>query len=415
MNSNPEHTPRPRRRAPGGLTEMQVRRAKPSERTYKLSDGGGMALVVPPSGSRWWRYDYRFAGRRKTISLGIYPDVSLAKARERHREARAMLADDIDPSAQRRSDRVQRETSFAGVADAWHAAMQRQWTEQHAATIRFRLDRYLKPTIGDRPITAIEPPDVLAALRPIEDRPETAQRVKMVASQVFRWAVARGLAKRDPTADLRGALPAAKGQVRAAITEPRQVGALMRAIDEYQGQPTVRAALQLAPLLFVRPGELRSMEWAEIDFGRREWRIPAEKMKMRDPHVVPLARQAVAILEGMVPLTGRGRYVFPSIRSTSRPISANTLNGALRRLGYGRDEMCAHGFRALASSLLNEQGWPTDVIERQLAHAERNKVRAVYNRAQYLGERRRMMQSWADYLDGLADGAEVVTLHGGAA
>lgn len=410
MRSGAAAAPRRRRSAPGGLTDTAVRQARPRERAYKLADGGGLSLVVTATGSRWWRFDYHFAGRRKTISLGTYPKVSLARARQAHAQARELLEDGVDPSAQRRAEKAARETTFAGVADEWLAGTRKAWSDAHAETVRYRLDRYLLPRLGARPIGAIEPPELLAALKPLDDRPDTARRAKQIAGQVFRYAVAHGLAQRDPTADLRGVLSAPVTRSRAAITDPRQVGPLLRAIDGYEGHPVVRAALRLLPRVFVRPGELRRMEWVEIDFERAEWRIPAERMKMREAHIVPLARQALTILEDVRPLTGRGRYVFASVRSARQPLSENTLNAALRRLGYDKDEMTAHGFRALASSLLNEQGWPPDVIERQLAHAERNKVRAAYNRASHMGERRRMMQAWADHLDTLAASANVVAL-----
>ena len=382
------------------LTDVQVRQAKPQESPYKLTDGKGLYLVVTAGGSKLWRYDYRFGGKRKTLALGSYPDVKLSEARKRHGEARETLAQGRDPAAERKAQREARGNTFAQAADAWHAEASRAWTPGHADTVKYRLERYLIPSLGGRPVAEIEPPEMLRVLKGVSDRPHTAQRAKQYASAIFRYAIAHGLARRDPTQDLRGAISPGKPQSRAAITDPRKVGPLLRAIEEYDGHPVVRHALRLLPLVFVRPGELRHAEWAEIDTPAAEWRIPAEKMKMREAHLVPLSRQALAILEGIEPLTGRGRYVFPSVRSAQRPISENTLNAALRRLGYSKEEMTAHGFRAMASSLLNEQGWPPDVIERQLAHAERNKVRAAYNRASHLGERRRMMQAWADYLDG---------------
>lgn len=392
------------------LTDVQVRQAKAGEKPQKLSDGRGLYLLVTPQGSRLWRFDYRYNGKRKTLALGGYPDVPLARARKMLAEARETLARGKDPLAVRKSERHARENTFSSVADLWHADAKQAWSAGHAETIRYRLGRYLIPSLGHRPIHEIEPPEMLAVLKALASRADTAKRAKQIASAVFRYAIAHGLAQRDPTADLKGALPAGKVTSRAAITDPRGVGPLLRAIAGYEGQPVVRAALRLLPLVFVRPGELRHMEWAELDLAVAEWRIPAEKMKMREAHLVPLSRQALHILEEMRPLTGQGRYVFPGTRTPKRPLSENTLNAALRRLGYAKDEMTGHGFRAMASSLLNEQGWPPDVIERQLAHAERNKVRAAYNRASYLAERRRMMQHWADYLDGLATGAPVVAI-----
>jgi len=392
------------------LTDVQIRQAKPGERQYKLPDGRGLYVLVKPTGSKLWRFDYRFAGKRKTLALGSYPDVKLSEARKRHSEARNVLANGRDPSLERKAEREARSNSFGDVAYAWHAEARKGWSSAHADTVKYRLDRYLIPSLGNRPIGEIEPPEMLRVLKALADRSHTAQRAKQYASAIFRYAVAHGLAQRDPTQDLKGALPAGKAQSRAAITDPRQVGPLLRAIEGYDGQPVVRHALRLAPLVFVRPGELRHAEWAEIDFERGEWRIPAEKMKMGEAHLVPLSRQALAILKEAQQLTGESQYVFPSTRSFQRPLSENTLNAALRRLGYSKQEMTAHGFRAMASSLLNEQGWPPDIIERQLAHAERNKVRAAYNRTSHLNERRRLMQHWADYLDGLAQGGNVVPI-----
>jgi len=397
------------------LTDVTVRQAKLRSAPYKLADGKGLYLLVTPTGSKLWRFDYRFAAKRKTLALGVYPDVKLAEARKRHAEAREALAKGHDPAAVRRASREARATLFRDVADAWHAEARKAWSQAHGETVRYRMDRYLIPSLGSRPIGDIEPPEMLRVLKPLSDRADTARRAKQIASAVFRYAIAHGLARRDPTADLKGALPAGKVTSRAAITDPRKVGPLLCAIEGYEGHPIVRHALRLLPLVFVRPGELRHAEWAEIDAEAAEWRIPAEKMKMREALLVPLSRQALAILEEIRPLTGRGRYVFPSARSFARPISENTLNAALRRLGYTKEEMTGHGFRAMASTLLNEQGWPPDVIERQLAHAERNKVRAAYNRASYLDERRRMMQAWADYLDGLAQGGDVVPIRSAGA
>ncbi|MGA0586770.1 tyrosine-type recombinase/integrase [Dyella sp. KRB-257] len=295
--------------------------------------------------------------------------------------------------------------------------MAEEWLAKQAATMapatmakaRWTFDDLVFPWIGSRPIAEIDPPEMLV-LRRIEERGahETAHRTKQRCGQVFRYAIATHRAKHDPTTDLRGALTAAKVEHRPAITDPARIGELLRAIDGYTGGFVVRCALRLAPLVFTRPGELRKAEWAEIDMDAALWRIPAERMKMREPHTVPLAPQAVAVLRELQPLTGNGRYVFPSARTTSRPMSDAAVNAALRRMGFDKDTMTGHGFRALASSRLNELGWAPDVIERQLAHAERNKVRAAYNRAQYMEERQRMMQAWADYLDGLRTGADVV-------
>ncbi|MFP5464138.1 MAG: tyrosine-type recombinase/integrase [Gammaproteobacteria bacterium] len=397
------------------LTDTAVRNAKPATTPHKLADGGGMYLLTKPTGGKLWRLDYRHGGKRKTLALGVYPDVSLADARQRRDEARRLLAQDIDPGEHRKltRDMQQRDAdSFEAVALEWHARFAPTWTKEHAARILQRLTLNVFPWIGARPVGEITAPELLTVLRRIEARGrlETAHRAHQNCGAVFRYAVATGRAERDPSGDLRGALPPASKRHHAAIVEPKAIAELLRALDGYTGSFVTACALRLAPLLFVRPGELRRAEWAEIDLDAAEWRIPAAKMKMRAPHVVPLSRQAVAILRELHPLTGRGRYVLTGARSTDRPMSENTVNAALRRLGYEKDVMTGHGFRSIASTTLHEQGWPSDIIERQLAHAERNKIKAAYNRAEHLPERRRMMQAWADYLDGLKQDADVVPL-----
>jgi integrase len=398
------------------LTDIAVKNAKPGPKPYKLKDERGLFLEVRPNGGRWWRLRYFFTGKEKMLSLGVYPDVSLKDARERRDEARKLLASGVDPSQARKDGKtlsLEQAETFEAIAREWHARMASSWTEQTAMTNIGRLELDIFPYLGARPIKQIAAPDVLAALRRVESRgaEETARRLRTLCGQVFRYAVATGKCERDPAADLRGALTKAKPKNFASITDPREVAGLLRAIDDYTGSPETLAALQLAPLTFVRPGELRHAEWAEINLDAAEWRIPAEKMKMRDAHIVPLSRQAVSVLQGLHPLTGQGRYCFPSERTKDRPMSENTVNAALRRMGYGKEEMTGHGFRSMASTLLHEQGWQSDVIERQLAHAERNKVKAAYNRAGHLPERRKMMQAWADYLDALKSGAKVVPIH----
>lgn len=396
------------------LTDTKIRQTTPGPRPIRLSDGGGLYLLVQPDGARWWRFNYETPAGRKTLSLGVYPTVTLAKARQQRDSARALLADGRDPSRERQAvKRAARPETFGEVAADWlaqQAAVLAPVTHEKAKWI---LGELVGPWLDHRPILEIGPPDVLAVLRRIEARGkhETAHRAKQRISQVFRYAIGTGRAQRDPTPDLRGALTPTRATPRAAVTTPDRVRELLRAIDGYEGTFVVASALKLAPLVFVRPGELRAAEWTEIDLDRAEWRIPAERMKMRAPHLVPLSRQAVDILRDLRPLTGSGRYVFPSIRTTHRPMSEVTVNAALRRLGYGTTDHVGHGFRAMASTLLNERGWAPDVIERQLAHAPRNRVRAVYNRAQYLDERRRMMQAWADYLDALKAGADVVPIN----
>ncbi len=389
------------------LTDTAIRNAKPKDKPYKLSDEKGMYLLVNQTG-KYFRFDYRFGGKRKTYAIGIYPDVSLKDARWKRDEARQLIQNNIDPSQHKKETKnLQKEqgaNSFEAIAREWFTKNKHTWTQGHSRTIISRLENNVFPWLGSRPIAEISPPELLKIFRRIEDRGalETAHRVKQICGQVFRYAIATGRAERDPAADLRGALPPTKLKHMATITDPNKIGALLKAIHDYEGHPITRCALKLAPLVFVRPGELRHAEWQEINFEQAEWKIPAGKMKMRIPHIVPLSNQAIQILREIEPLTGHGQYVFPSLRSSKRPMSNNTILGALRRLGYTKEEMTGHRFRAMASTLLHEQGYPQHVIERQLAHAERNSVRAAYNYAQYLSERKPMMQEWADYLDRLA-------------
>lgn len=392
------------------LTATTIRNAKPAAKVQRLADGRGMYLEITPTGRRYWRMKYRHAGKEKRLALGVYPEVSLAEARQRRDTARAAIRDGRDPSAERRTGRRQAKLSadntFEAVAREWLASQKRKLTPATYNKAVRTLEANAFPWIGARPMTELDAPELLAVLKRIEARGahETAHRVKARIGQVFRYAIAHGTATRDPSADLRGALAPVVSQSHAAVTDPAQVADLLRALDGYSGQFATRCALRLAPLVFARPGELRHAEWSEFDLDAAEWRIPAHKMKMREAHVVPLSSQAVAILRELQPLTGRGRYLFPGLRTPGEPMSENTVNAALRRMGYDKNTMTGHGFRALASTRLNEMGWAPDVIERQLAHAERNKVRAAYNRAQYLAERRKMMQAWADYLDQLKTG-----------
>jgi integrase len=396
------------------LTATAIRNVKPAGTVKRLFDGRGLYLEVMPTGRRYWRLKYRHAGKEKRLALGVYPEVTLADARALRDKARAAIREGRDPSADRKADRreakLSADNTFEGVARAWLAAQKRKLAPATYAKAERTLEADVFPWIGARPIAEIDPPEALTVVKRVEARGahETAHRVKARMGQVFRYAIAHGTAKRDPTADLRGALAPIVSKSHAAVTDPAQVADLLRALDGYTGQFTTRCALRLAPLVFARPGELRHMEWAELDLDAAEWRIPAHKMKMRDAHVVPLSSQAVAILRELAPLTGRGRYAFPGIRTVAEPMSINTVNAALRRMGFDKDTMTGHGFRAMASTRLNEMGWAPDVIERQLAHAERNKVRAAYNRAQYMAERRAMMQTWADYLEQLKAGANVV-------
>lgn len=407
------------------LNDLAVRKAKAAQRPYKRFDGDGLFLLVTPQGGKWWRLKYRFAGREKLLSLGVYPEVPLASrqdkktgrwiegARERCAHARKLLAQGIDPGQVRKDERAAERAvgrdSFESVARDWHGLPARKgrrgWSDETAAARLRRLERSVFPELGHRPITEIRRADLESLLLGIAKAGhlEVARRVQNLLERIFAHAAREGgpLA-RNPAVDLAGIVPAAAPKHHAAITEPAGVGALMRAIRNYSGEPSTWAALNLAPLVFVRPGELRAAEWSEFDLADGTWRIPAERMKMRASHVVPLAKQAIIILRDLEAFTGRGRLVFPSVRSRQRPLSENTLCAALRRLGYTSAEMTAHGFRTMASTLLNEQGWHRDAIERQLAHVEANSVRAAYNRAEHLPERRRMMQAWADYLDTLA-------------
>lgn len=378
---------------------------RPQEKAYKRFDARGLFLLVTPTGGRLWRYKYRIGGREKLLALGAYPDVSLKQARDRCDAARKLVADGIDPSARRQAEKAAIADTFEAIAREWLGLLA---TKLEPATIqrtRDRLEAWVFGGIGRMPVDQIKAVDVLKLLRRIEarGRHETAHRARADCSRVFRHAVATGRAERDPTVDLKGALAPVKTTHFAAITEPGQVGALLRAIDGYRGQPSTEIALKLAPLVFVRPGELRAGEWSEISLEGKfpEWRIPAARMKMREPHLVPLSRQAVALLRELEPLTGGGRFLFPTLQDPGRPMSNNTLNTALRRLGYTAEQMTSHGFRSMASTLLNEQGWHPDLIELQLAHKDCNELRAIYNRATRLPERRKVMQVWADYLDGL--------------
>jgi integrase len=398
------------------LSDAKIRKSKPQEKPVKLADSGGLYLYAVPQGGRRWRFDYRFGSKRKTISFGIYPTISLKRAREMRHEAQRLLAEDLDPSEMRKKSQAlsieKAANSFENIAREWHFKFTPKWTEDHGKVILRRLESNIFPWIGSQPIVDIKASDLLRPLRHVESRGalESAHRIMQYCGQVFRFAIATQRAERDPSADIKGALQPAQTQHYATLTNPRAVAELMRAIDCYQGSFITSCGLRLSPYVFVRPGELRQAEWLELNLEKFEWRIPRSKMKAKEQHIVPLSRQAVAILHELHPLTGSGRYVFPSLRSPSRPMSNNTINAALRRIGYSKDEMTAHGFRSMASTLLNELGWHQDAIERQLAHAERNSVRSSYNFAEYLPERRKMMQAWADYLDDLKGGGQVVPI-----
>jgi len=396
------------------LSEVKVRNAKPKENNYKLFDGGGLYVLVTPSGGKLWHFKYRFDKKEKKLTLGTYPEISLADARQKREEARKQIAHGIDPGAVRKAQKqakTEETETFEVIALEWHTKFSLSWAIGHSQKILNALKRDLFPWIGSKPIVNIKAPELLAVLRRVESRGalDTAHRLRTIAGQVFRYAVATGRAERDQAADLRGALPPTKESHLAAITDPKEIAPLLRAIDGYQGSFVVRCALKLAPLFFVRPGELRHAEWSEIDLDEAVWSIPADKMKMKQAHIVPLCHQAIEILKELQPLTGASRYVFPSGRSFARAMSENAVNAALRRMGYDKGTMTGHGFRAMARTILDEvlQVRP-DFIEHQLAHAVRDPNGRAYNRTAHLEERRKMMQKWADYLDGLKDGATVI-------
>jgi integrase len=394
------------------LNDTRIRNAKPREREYKLTDFDGLYILIRPNGSKLWRFAYRFGGKQKQIALGAYPQLTLAEAREQREVKRKILASGKDPSLERRLEKIARQVggnSFREVADEFLDKLRREG--RAAATLK-KARWLLEPALvdfGGRPIGEVTPPELLHALRSFEKRGryESATRLRTLAGMIFRYAIATGRANRDIAADLRGALTTPKVTHRAAITEPFELGKLLRAIEGYYGQPTTRLALQLSSLLFVRPGELRHARWREIDFEKAVWTVPAETMKMKRPHRVPLSRQALVILRELHAMTGRGEFVFPAVDSFRRPMSNNTLNAALRRLGYSKEEVSVSGFRATASTLLNEMGrWNPDAIERQLAHVEENEVRRAYmHAAEFWNERIEMMQVWADYLDQLRHGS----------
>lgn len=390
------------------LTDVAIRSAKPGAKPIKLADGRGLFLLLQPSGGKLWRLKYRVAGKEKKLSLGRYPDVALKEARERCAEARKLIADGVDPSEKRRLDgleaSIKAANTFKAVADEFIAKIE---VEGRAAVTvgkaRWLLS-LLEPSLGSRPIDQITPAELLSSLKVVEARGhlETARRMRSFASRVFRYAVATTRASGDPASALRGALIAPKATHHAAILDASGVGALLRVIDGYAGQPITKLALQLAPHVFVRPGELRQAEWTEIDLDDAVWKIAASKMKMRQPHSVPLSRQSLDILRAAKALTDQQRYVFSSLYPGTRPMSENTMNAALRRLGYAGDEMTAHGFRAIASTLLNESGeWNPDAIERALAHRASDGVRGAYHRGAHWAERVKMAQWWSDHLDQL--------------
>jgi integrase len=401
------------------LTDTAIRNTKPTAKPTKMSDSGGLYLLLNPNGSRWWRLDYRFMGKRKTLSMGVYPEVSLKDARTRRDDARKLLAADVDPGENRKAVKAskiaQSANSLEIVTREWYAKYSTTWNEAHGERIIRRFERDIFPWLGNKAISEITAPEILATVRKIEDRGalETAHRALGNFGQVLRYAIATGRATRDISADLRGALPPFKSEHFAAITDPKQVGALLRAMDAYTGSYVVRYALRLAPLVFVRPGELRKALWADIDLDAGEWRYVVTKTNT--PHIVPLSRQAVEILTELKAISGGGPYVFPGARTNKRPMSDNAILAAMRRMGIEKDEMSGHGFRAMARTILDEVlGFRPDHIEHQLAHAVKDPNGRAYNRTAHLPERKKMMQAWADYLDQLKSGAEIIPFTGTA-
>ncbi len=396
------------------ISDTTIKAAKPLDKSYKLSDEKGMFVLINPNGSKYFRLKYRFNGKEKVLALGVYPETSLKQAREKRESARTLIADGIDPNENKKAIKASKSesalNSFEVIAREWGAKHVNNWDDKNNRSKRM-LEKNVFPWLGNKPITDILPVDILSCLRRVEDRGtiETAHRTLQICGQVFRYAVATSRVERDITPDLRGALPVAKGDHFAAITDPKQVSELLRAIDSYQGSLSAISALKLAPMVFVRPGELRAAEWEHIDFEAKEWRYFVTKTKTE--HIVPLSNQAITILNELHPVTGHGRFIFSSERTPrgDRCMSENTLNAALKRLGYGKDIMTAHGFRAMARTILDEVlGFRPDFIEHQLAHAVRDANGRAYNRTSHLKERHNMMQSWSDYLDSLKNGAQIL-------
>lgn len=398
------------------LTNVAIQAAKPADKPYNLADEKGLFLLVTPAGSKLFRCKYRFDGKEKLLSFGTYPDVSLKEARDMRDDARKLLAQDIDPGAKRKKDKQERrlaqENTFEAIGREWMSIKGKEWSDSYAGKTKACLERHAFPSIGNTPLKDITAPVLLAMLRAIEKRGtvDMAHRVQQHCGAIFRFAIATGQADSDPTAALKGALSTVKQEHYAALTDPKDYADLLRSIDEYRGEVTTKAAMQMLAYTFQRTKEVRFAEWSQFDLDGGMWRIPAEIMKMREEHLVPLSKQVVTILRELQTLTSKGRLVFPSTTNRERPISENTVTYGLARMGF-KGRMTGHGFRSVASTILNEQGYRHDVIERQLAHSERNQVRAAYNRAEYLPERKAMMQEWADYLDKLKAGAVVIPLH----
>ena len=396
------------------LSDRFVVSLKPEAKERKYFDGGGLYIAVKPNGKKFWRMSYRINGVARTLSIGEYPVVMLKDAREKRTEAKRLLESGVDPSKQKKvaHEAVNTQNSLRAVSEEWFEKFKGGWKPDHAKDTWARLEKNVLDYVGNRPIGDIKPLELLEVLRKIEARGalEQAHRVMQICGAVYRYAVATGKAEGDITRDLRGAIPPKKTKHFPTITDPEKVGALMRAIDGYDGSFVVASALRMAPRVFVRPGELRWAVWSEFNLEKAEWRIPADRMKMDEQHIVPLSAQVCTILENLQAVTGDGKFLFPGLRKKEQPISDAAVNAALRRLGYEQEELTGHGFRSMASTLLNELGWNRDAIERQLAHAERNSIRAAYNFAEFLPERRRMMQAWADYLEELKTNGDRIAL-----
>jgi integrase len=403
------------------LTNTAIKNARPSDKTARLFDGGGLYLEVAPSGGKWWRLKYRFEGKEKRLSLGVYPDVGLREARERRDEARKLLADGVDPGENRKAAKAAKTTllanSFEVIAREWLAKMKSEWADSHYIKVVLRLENDVFPWIGSKPITEVTAPVLLTVARRVLDRgiADTPHRILQSCGQIFRYAIATGRAERNPVPDLRGALPSPQRKNFPSITDPVKVGELLRAIEGHRGTLAVNCALRLAPLVFCRPGELRMAKWEDIDLERGIWDYFVTKVKAE--HLVPLSRQAVAILKEIQPLTGHGKYVFPGARDHTKPMSPAAINAALRRMGYDtKTEITGHGFRAMARTILHERlKVPENFIERQLSHKASGPLGTAYDRAKYIDDRIPMMQTWADYLDELKAGAKVIPLHGSVA
>jgi len=403
------------------LGAIEIEKAKPGSKPQHLFDGGGLFLLVTPSGGKWWRFKYSFVGKSKTISFGTYPEISLLQARERREAARKLLAVGVDPSMNRKAVKSAKEellaNSFEIIAREWHEKQKSEnaWTEEHSVTIMNRMEKDMFPWIGSKPITEVTAKDIRTILDRVKGRGvvETARRCRTIAGQVFTYAISTDRANYDVAASLKKHLPPTSKTRKhmAAVTDPKELAPLLRAIDGYQGGFVAKCALQLLPILFVRPGNLRQMEWKEIDFEAEQWNISAEKMKMNQPHIVPLSRQAVTILKELQPLTCHSKYVFPSTRVNTRCMSDNTINAAFRRMGFDGETITGHGFRATARTILDEVlQFRVDYIEHQLAHAVKDPNGRAYNRTAHLEERRKMMQTWSDYLEGLKAGAKVIPI-----